>query len=172
MALWGNKDNLQGPSPVDIVGSASSEFWTASATGLSTITTGTTILLGTEPGEDGFVVLESELSADLFRVGKSSAVAQGAGQVAAYTTQPISLKNDPGYAPASPDGELGRSQIVVGLASEGIAKTGIGTVVAGGIHSGWVGIMTYVDMHGTLRTKSETFVAGSGIATGHRPYPA
>lgn len=32
--------------------------------------------------------------------------------------------------------------------------------------SGWVGILTYRDMHGNLRVKSETLVAMSGITTG------
>jgi hypothetical protein len=31
---------------------------------------------------------------------------------------------------------------------------------------GWVGVTTYVDMHGNLRVKSEVLVAGSGISTG------
>ena len=31
---------------------------------------------------------------------------------------------------------------------------------------GWVGVTTYVDMHGNLRVKSETIVAMSGISTG------
>ena len=31
---------------------------------------------------------------------------------------------------------------------------------------GWVGVTTYVDMHGNLRVKSETLVAMSGITTG------
>ena len=32
--------------------------------------------------------------------------------------------------------------------------------------SGWVGVQTYIDMHGNLRVKSETLVAMSGIQTG------
>ena len=32
-------------------------------------------------------------------------------------------------------------------------------------HQGWVGVTTYVDMHGTLRIKSEVLVAMSGITT-------
>tara|TARA_R100000278_G_scaffold4802_1_gene7861 strand:+ start:843 stop:1346 length:504 start_codon:yes stop_codon:yes gene_type:complete len=30
-------------------------------------------------------------------------------------------------------------------------------------HAGWVGISTYIDMHGNLRVKTETLVAGSSI---------
>ena len=38
-------------------------------------------------------------------------------------------------------------------------------------HAGWVGVQTYVDMHGNLRVKSEVLVAMSGIQTGNLPYP-
>ena len=37
---------------------------------------------------------------------------------------------------------------------------------SGYAHAGWVGVTTYTDMHGTLRVKTETLVALSGITTG------
>ena len=174
MALWGNSDDLTiagaptGALSLTVVGTASSEFWTATGSGLSNVPTGTTVIL--DDGLEGFVVLEAELATDLFRVGKMSAVAAGA-YTPTYASQPISLKNDPAYAPASPDGELDRSEVVAGVSTAGVAAAGL-TTTTGGFHAGWVGIMTYVDMHGNLRTKTETFVAASGIATGNRPYPA
>ena len=45
---------------------------------------------------------------------------------------------------------------------------GISTAISGSYHvphQGWVGVTTYVDMHGTLRIKSEVLVAMSGITT-------
>ena len=45
---------------------------------------------------------------------------------------------------------------------------GISTAVSGSYHvphQGWVGVTTYVDMHGNLRVKSEVLVAMSGITT-------
>ena len=45
---------------------------------------------------------------------------------------------------------------------------GISTAISGSYHvphQGWVGVTTYVDMHGTLRVKSEVLVAMSGIDT-------
>ena len=184
MALWGNLDNITGaPTSVDVVGTASSEFWTAAGSGLSGIATGTTILLGTEPGEDGFLVIESFLATDYARCGKMSGVgtAVDASFPAAYSTQPISLKNDPAFAESAANVVTGistvRTQVLAGIATAGIdalAPTGAAgtSSVSGGVHAGWVGIMTYVDMHGTLRTKMETYVAMSGIQTGNRPYPA
>jgi hypothetical protein len=44
----------------------------------------------------------------------------------------------------------------------GIAKTTKYSVE----HSGWVGVQTYLDMHGELRVKTETLVSMSGISTG------
>ena len=98
MALWGNSDDLTiagsptGAGSVTVVGTASSEFWTAGGAGLSNVPTGTTVLL--DGGDEGFVVLEAELATDLFRVGKMSAVVAGA-YTPTYSQQPISLKNDP-----------------------------------------------------------------------------
>ena len=37
---------------------------------------------------------------------------------------------------------------------------------SGFAHQGWVGVTTYIDMHGNLRVKSEVLVAMSGITTG------
>jgi len=37
---------------------------------------------------------------------------------------------------------------------------------SGFAHQGWVGVTTYIDMHGNLRVKTETLVAMSGITTG------
>ena len=169
MALWGNKDNLQGPTPVTIVGTATSEFWTAAATGIGTIATGTTIVLG-GGGSAGFAVVEASLGADLVKVNHLSALA--GSNDAVYSLQPISLKNDPGYAPTSADGSLGRTQRPVGLSSEAIDHV-IGTVWEAD-HSGWVGVTTYMDNSATppaMRVKKEVLVAMSGIQTGGREYP-
>ena len=36
-------------------------------------------------------------------------------------------------------------------------------------HSGWVGVTTYIDMHGRLRVKSEVLVAGGILTTSDAP---
>ena len=46
---------------------------------------------------------------------------------------------------------------------------GISTETSGSYHvahQGWVGVTTYMDMHGNLRVKSEVLVAASGVSTG------
>ena len=178
MALWGKQDNLvagdfspAAPTDVTIVGTASSDFWTVSADNGSFVgvDTGITLILGAQ-GVGGFVTIESLLSPTLARVGKMSAVSDGSFGDVTYSEQPISLKNDPGYTPSSADGSLGRTQRPVGVNSTAL-EVGAATTQYGGIHAGWVGVTTYMDMHNNLRVKQETFVAMSGIQTGNRDYP-
>ena len=77
-------------------------------------------------------------------------------------------------------GAISGSQIIVSatesLTGDETQTIGVST---GGVSSanqtafetgaGWVGVTTYVDMHGTLRVKKEVFVAMSGIQTGNAP---
>jgi hypothetical protein len=48
----------------------------------------------------------------------------------------------------------------------GISTSAVAVGYSGFCHHGWVGILTYRDMHGNLRVKSEVLVAMSGITTG------
>lgn len=179
MALWGNSDNLgTSPTPVTVVGTASSEFWTAEAAtpfAASGIGTGNTILLGTPAGSEGFLVIETLLSPTLAKCGKMSGVGTdvNASFDAAYSEQPIFLKNDPGYAPSSADGNLDRTQLVAGIntaTSEAVNATAFETGV------GWVGVTTYMSLDpetgiSTMRVKKEVYVAMSSIEEGNRDYP-
>ena len=172
MALWGNVENLvipSAPTSVTIAGTASSEFWTATAddNDFTAVESGTTILL--DNGDEGFVVVQALLSSTLAKVSKASATGEGPF-AASYTTQPISLSFDPGYAPSSADGSLDRTQRPAALAAADVAATQQ-TVWENGV--GWVGVTTYVDASNELRVKKETLVAMSGIDTTGtvRPYP-
>lgn len=174
MSLWGNQDNKTGPLSVTVVGTASSEFWTADAGTdfvAAGINTGDTIIL--DGGDSGFVTIEAFLTPEIARVGKMSGVGTEVNQAfaATYCDQPISLKNDPGFAESSADGSLGRTQVIAGIDTTGVAAAGLRTDAGGGFHAGWVGIMTYVDADGNYRVKTETYVAASGIQTGNRPFP-
>jgi len=55
---------------------------------------------------------------------------------------------------------FGVDQIEVGIAA---------TTKYAVAHSGWVGIMTYIDTHGNLRVKSEVLVAGGILTTSDAP---
>lgn len=174
MSLWGNSDNLTipgAPTTVTIVGTATSEFWTAAGAGITAVPTGTTIGLTTSGvvGSAGFAVVEAVLDVDLVKINHLSSVP--GTHDAFYTQQPISLKNDPAYAETSAAGQLDRTTKPVGV-STADAEAVNGTVWETGV--GWVGVTTYMDnseQPPVLRVKKEILVAMSGIETGARPYP-
>ena len=179
MALWGNSDNLTiagAPASVTIVGTATSEFWTAAGAGITNVPTGTTIILA--DGDAGFAVVEAHLSDSLAKINHMSSVV--GAHSAKYCNQPIALKNDPGYVtqfgPPVEDntagiGSIGRIQKPVGVSTAEAEETN-GTIWEIGV--GWVGVQTYMDnseQPPVMRVKKEILVAASGIETGHRPYP-
>ena len=69
----------------------------------------------------------------------------------------------------TPTDSTGLTNAIYGVDEyEAAANTATGSQYAVA-HAGWVGVHTYVDMHGNLRVKSETIVAMSGITTGNTP---
>ena len=173
MSLWGNTDNLAvgGVSGnVVIAGTATSEFWTATVTGAENIPTGTAIVLGAG-GVGGFAVVEAGISSTVVKVNALSSV-PGSYASYSFSQQPISLKNDPGYAETSADGSLDRTQKAAAV-SEATNASVSGTIYEVGV--GWVGVTTYMDNSHSpalLRVKKEILVAASGITTGGvREYP-
>ena len=204
MSLWGNSDNLTipgAPTSVTIVGTASSEFWTAVGGGVTLVPSGTTMILGTLPGDAGMAVVEAPLVdeagqpvANTVKINILSAV-PGSHDVV-YAQQPIQISHDPGFNGWSdPSGvttsgaavelnpafaEIGRTQMAAGIGSDtmnALQKPGDQPAINFHLdHSGWVGVMTYMSTDGetgitTMRVKKEVYVAMSGIETGNRPYP-
>lgn len=204
MSLWGNSDNLTipgAPTSVDIVGTASSEFWTAVGGGVTLVPSGTTMILGTLPGDAGMAVVEAplvdeagQLVANTVKINILSAVPGNHDVV--YAQQPIQISHDPGFNGWSdPSGvttsgaavelnpafsEIGRTQMAAGVGTDtmnALQKPGDQPAINFHLdHSGWVGVMTYMSTDGetgitTMRVKKEVYVAMSGIETGNRPYP-
>jgi len=175
MSLWGNSDNLTipgAPTSVDIVGTASSEFWTAAGLGVTLVPSGTTMILGNAfAGEAGMAVVEAplvdedgQLVTDVVKINILSAV-PGTWDVK-YAQQPIQISHDPGFNGWSKDGggtvsgaavvrnpdfaEIGRTQMAVGVGTtEMAALQPPGDQPAINFHldhSGWVGVMTYMSL--------------------------
>ena len=190
MSLWGNSDNLTilgaPTSDVDVVGTASSEFWTAGGSGIGTVPTGTTMIFN--DGTAGFAVVEAVLDPNLVKINIMSSV-PGSGYAVKYAQQPIQFAHDPGYngwsslsgvttsgaaVEENPEfAAIGRTQKPVGVSTADSEATN-GTVWETGV--GWVGVTTYMATDGetgvtTMRVKKEILVAMSGIETGNRPYP-
>jgi hypothetical protein len=171
MALWGTADSLYSVGTITVNYAAKTITGTATSFTAAGISTGDVITIGAG-GTFGSAVISGITSDRLISIATTQYLTGAVIAGVAYTLseRPIYTLEDSNY-----------SSNVVGLtstvpthnvygvdiyeaASLAPGNSGLSTQY-GGIHAGWVGIHTYIDMHGNLRVKSETLVAFSGITT-------
>ena len=157
MALWGNNDNI-------------ATFGTVAVNGTTVTGTGTTFTSDVVVGQ-------------VLRVGARGGVGTDYGDavITGITSDSIlTIDTTAGLSAASIAttsyyiSELPKSSVLDSVYQEDRTEYdslvyGISTTTSGSYHiahEGWVGVQTYMDMHGNLRVKSETLVAMSGITTG------
>ena len=173
MALWGNKDNLNiGAAGTVYVSNWDTLTVTGSGTTFTNFAAGNVIRFGDFKGTYyGDAVIKSitsntvltiasteGLDDDLGRLGPGfGATTFVVSQLPIYTTSDSSFKEP----------ESGYTKAVYAVDATNIDATAGDGLSADGV--GWVGVTTYTQSDGTLRTKSEILVAMSGIATGGRP---
>ncbi len=164
MALWGSNDNI-------------TTFGTIAVSGTTVTGTGTTFTSDVTVGQ-------------VIRVGARGGVGThyGAAVITGITSDRVlTIDTTDGLSATSIAAtsyyvtELPKSSVLDSVYQEGRSDAdaivyGVATADHGGTvydldHAGWVGVTTYIDMHGTLRVKKETLVAMSGITTGSLPYP-
>tara|TARA_Y100000004_G_scaffold132534_1_gene149650 strand:- start:234 stop:737 length:504 start_codon:yes stop_codon:yes gene_type:complete len=154
MSLWGNSDSLFSTGTVSV----------NLTTKVATISTGTLPAAATIEGAvvtitgKGSAVIKERLSNTTFSVINTTGLDGTAISGVAYniSEQPVYLNEDSNW-----DGEE-----VFGVDTTEQANANAASGFARDVappHAGWVGVSTYTDMHGTLRVKTETFVAGSTI---------
>lgn len=160
MALWGNNDNIQTFGTVALSGNTV----TGTATTFTTdVEVGQVIRFGVRGGVGtyyGDAVITAVAGDTSLTIGSTAGLAPtvyGAGSTSYYIS------------------ELPKYSVLDSKYSENTYGTedslvyGISTDTSGSYHvahQGWVGVTTYIDMHGNLRVKSEVLVAASGITTG------
>jgi len=175
MALWSNNDavpglatarytvaaNADADGTCTVTGTGSS-FGLDGCAGIGTIirfgadARGRTINVGSGHTYFGDAVIVAVASSESITIASTSGLSQvGFTTSARFTTCPQSGVTDTVY---QEKGVTDRDSVVYGIS----------TAISGSYHvphQGWVGVTTYVDMHGTLRVKSEVLVAMSGITT-------
>ena len=175
MALWSNNDAVPGLATArytvaanaaadgtcTVTGTGSS-FGLDGCAGIGTIirfgadARGRTINVGTGHTYFGDAVIVAVANSESITIASTSGLSQvGFTTSARFTTCPQSGVTDTVY---QEKGVTDRDSVVYGIS----------TAISGSYHvphQGWVGVTTYVDMHGTLRVKSEVLVAMSGITT-------
>ena len=175
MALWSNNDavpglatarytvaaNANADGTCTVTGTGSS-FGLDGCAGIGTVirfgadARGRTINVGAGHTYFGDAVIVAVASSESITIASTSGLSQvGFTTSARFTTCPQSGVTDTVY---QEKGVTDRDSVVYGIST---TTTGSYHVP----HQGWVGVTTYVDMHGNLRVKSEVLVAMSGITT-------
>ena len=175
MALWSNNDAVPGLATArytvaanaaadgtcTVTGTGSS-FGLDGCAGIGTVirfgadARGRTINVGAGHTYFGDAVIVAVASSESITIASTVGLSQvGFTTSARFTTCPQSGVTDTVY---QEKGVTDRDSVVYGIST----TTGGSYHVP---HQGWVGVTTYVDMHGTLRVKSEVLVAMSGITT-------
>ena len=170
MALWGTADGIYSPGTVAVDYATETITGTGTSFGSAGISTGTVIVIGVG-GTFGQAVVSGVTSERVISIATtqylSGLAISGVGYT--FTQKPIYTLEDTNYD-LTPTDSTGLSNTIFGVDTyEQDAVNASGSQYHSA-HAGWVGVHTYVDMHGNYRVKSETLVAFSGITTGTPSY--
>ena len=164
MALWGNKDSVYSAGTVDVnLGTNIVTGTSGVVTFTSAVSEGDVITVGAG-ATYGYAVITGVTSTTLSiasTAGFVSGLSTVSGSTYNISEEPIYTLGDSHYAApeAKADyfsGVFGIDEIEVGVAATTAYAVG---------HSGWVGVTTYIDCHGSLRVKHEVLVAGGILTT-------
>lgn len=166
MALWGTADNIYSVGTVSV--SYANKTITGSGTSFGAATVGSVIAIGAG-GTFGQAVITGITSETLISIASTDYLSGAAIAGVAYSIsqKPVYVLGDSNYTPLGSPSSTNRVYGVDPVEASSVVTTQYAVT-----HAGWVGIKTYVDASGSLRVKSETLVAFSGITTGAASYTA
>ena len=175
MALWSNNDAVPGLATARYTVAAN-----AAADGTCTVTgTGSSFGLDGCAGIGTVIRFGADARGRTINVGAGHTYFGDAVIVAVASSESITIAStvglsQVGFTTSARFSTCTKSPILdtvyqeKGVTDRDSVVYGISTATSGSYHvghQGWVGVTTYVDMHGTLRVKSEVLVAMSGITT-------
>jgi hypothetical protein len=165
MALWGKADSIYSPGTISL--DYGTKTITGSGTSFTSAYVGSVIYVGAgnTVGEAIINSVTNETTVILASTQFLSGVAV-AGLAYTCSQQPKYLMQDTNYDLQATN----VSNEIVGV--DEFETASIKDTKYAVAHAGWVGVHTYVDMHGNLRVKSETLVAMSGISSNLPPSDA
>ena len=172
MSLWGNKDSVYSDGTIAVNLGTNTVTGTVGVVTFSTagIKTGDIITVGTG-ATYGYAIITGFTSTTLSIANTSNFVSGlttvPAGASYNISEEPIYTLGDSIYrAPESKTTGFSTNPVFTGVFGVDSIEVGIAETTAYAVpHSGWVGIMTYIDCHGNLRVKSEVLVAGGILTT-------
>ena len=165
MALWGNNDNVTSAGTVGL--NYGTGVVTGSGTGFGnhgSAQVGDVIRFTKSGTYFGDAVIKEIASTTSLTIGSTAGLSGAAIAGSDFTISQLPKYTilDSTYSETRTDADVR----VYGVDADAVGRTEDTVYEAG---AGWVGVTTYVDMHGTLRVKKETLVAMSGISTGNAP---
>ena len=175
MALWSNNDAVPGLATARYTVAAN-----AAADGTCTVTgTGSSFGLDGCAGIGTVIRFGADARGRTINVGAGHTYFGDAVIVAVASSESITIAStvglsQVGFTTSARFSTCTKSPILdsvyqeKGVTDRDSVVYGISTAISGSYHvphQGWVGVTTYIDMHGTLRVKSEVLVAMSGITT-------
>jgi hypothetical protein len=163
MALWGKADSIYSPGTVSV--NYTTKVVTGSGTSFLAASVGSVITIGAG-GTFGQAVISGITSETQVSIATTQYLSGAAIAGVAYTMsqKPIYTLEDSNYN-ALQTTSTGLTNTIYGVDEYEQASVNATGSKYHSAHAGWVGVHTYVDMHGNLRVKSETLVAMSGIST-------
>jgi hypothetical protein len=170
MALWGNKDLVTSTGTIGIA--YTNGLVTGSGTTFSDhgVSEGDVINIGAG-ATYGYAVVKSvtnntslTIHSDDYFVTSGADIPTGVSF--AISQEPLYAMADTAYA--APEVQTGLStnpvtRVIYGVDHLEVSAASTTSYSVG--HSGWVGITSYIDMHGNLRVKHEVLVAGGILTT-------
>jgi len=175
MSLWGNKDSVYSTGTVNVNLVTNTITGTVGVvTFTSNVSEGDVITVGAG-ATYGYAVIIGVTSTTLSiasTAGFVSGLSTVSGSSYNISEEPIYTLGDSIYrAPEVKTTGFSTSSLFTGVVGVSTAEQYVANAATGNArkfapaHAGWVGIATYYDMHGNLRVKTETLVAGSTITT-------
>jgi hypothetical protein len=166
MALWGDSDNLASVGTVSL--NYNTLVVTGSGTSFNTLEVGDILRFGVRGGTYfGDAVISGITSALVCSIASTAGLSGSAiSGVQYYASElPLYTGDDVTYSKSTSGTN---DKLVYGISTSVVADYGTSGLSTNYhiAHHGWVGVTTYIDMHGRLRVKSEVLVAQSGIQTG------
>jgi hypothetical protein len=170
MSLWGNNDSVYSDGTIAVnLGTNTVTGTVGVVTFTSAVSEGDVITVGAG-ATYGYAVITGVTSTTLSiasTAGFVSGLTTVAGATYNISEEPIYTLGDSTYrAPESKTVGYSTSPVFTGVFGVDAVEVGVATATPYAVtHSGWVGIMTYIDTHGNLRVKHEVLVAGGILTT-------
>jgi len=170
MALWGNKDSVYSAGTVDVnLGTNIVTGTSGVVTFTSAVSEGDVITVGAG-ATYGYAVITGVTSTTLSiasTAGFVSGLSTVSGSTYNISEEPIYTLGDSIYrAPESKTVGYSTNPVFTGVFGIDEIEVGVAATTAYAVgHSGWVGVTTYIDCHGSLRVKHEVLVAGGILTT-------